>query len=876
MALVELAGALLLGVVAIGKRPQRVGGDEQVVVGRTLVQVARVGPGVGHVALHPLAGAAAELDHQAVIPEPAAVFELVDALVLRVHAVGRQIHGGRIRAHVLAVRVLDGVGDRLGGRADVQVARHEELDAAAGDVGHGDAHRARDFALDAEVPHLRVRRGQPRVGEAHAGGARREVGAVACEIVREHGAGGELRRVGVLQRDGPLLDAVALEQVAEQRPRHARIEDAVARAHDGLRALVQGQGEADARGEVLLRLADAARLRIVRVDDVGLEELGVFIPHAVVQRQPAGHLELVLREEVPVADEEVDLRPAEGLLVALPALAAVEVGQVLRKGGEGGVGVGAAAVVQQVDNVLRVREVNAELRRVAAFEPRQVVDELEAVLGGLHARQEGGHAEVALALHAELAEKPVWRGELRVDRVVQAVLHVAEPRFIDQRGRQQPGVGEAREARADARVAVVAHAGAGVQRGLGLDAVGREPVHHVAAEGERVALIGAPVELAEHGVLVGVALHLPEEALEVVDGVLALLGRGRSAAGPDELPGGGEQLRVGHRAGQREVAAGDFAVKEVEQLVAPDGAADGAARLVAPLGRVEGGVAVARVEVLVAEEPEPGAMHLVGAALGDGVDDAADGAAEFGREARALHLELLHGVLADVGADARAAGVFVVVALRGVVAVGEKRVAAGHAAEGDQAEGAVFRDAGRQQHEAVHAAAIDRQVHDVAVLDHLRDAGLELVDHRSRVRHGDLLHLRLHVENDVQRHVLAHQHLDLLRFPGGEAGLAHRDLIARGRRQRRRREQARFIGFQIAPDAERRVADHHRRAGNHGASCIPNRSVDCAQTGQRLRVRRRRPEADQTANQIDCLLEQAETPRSGVNTSISHHPLKGG
>ena len=117
--------------------------------------------------------------------------------------------------------------------------------------------------------------------------------------------------------------------------------------------------------------------------------------------------------------------------------------------------------------------------------------------------------------------------------------------------------------------------------------------------------------------------------------------------------------------------------------------------------------------------------------LGDGVDNAAHGAAEFGREAVGQHLEFLHGILRNLAADARAAGILVIETVGGVVAVGKERIAHGDAAEADQAELSIVGHRGRQQHEAVHAAAVDRQIVDLRLRYRRRHAAFGVFHQRS-------------------------------------------------------------------------------------------------------------------------------------------------
>ena len=90
-------------------------------------------------------------------------------------------------------------------------------------------------------------------------------------------------------------------------------------------------------------------------------------------------------------------------------------------------------------------------------------------------------------------------------------------------------------------------------------------------------------------------------------------------------------------------------------------------------------------------------MVFVGSAAGDGVDDAAHGAAEFGGIAVAENLKLLNGVLGNLGGDSGASGILAIEAIGGVVAVGHEGVASRDAVETDQPEGTVASDAGSEK-----------------------------------------------------------------------------------------------------------------------------------------------------------------------------------
>src|SRR5208337_1035182 len=87
------------------------------------------------------------------------------------------------------------------------------------------------------------------------------------------------------------------------------------------------------------------------------------------------------------------------------------------------------------------------------------------------------------------------------------------------------------------------------------------------------------------------------------------------------------------------------------------------------------------------QEVKRTAVNLIAAALGDGVDHAAHGAAIFGGEVGGDYLEFLHRVGRDLRLDAGSSRVLVVELLGIIVAVQQEGVVAGHAAECEQPEG---------------------------------------------------------------------------------------------------------------------------------------------------------------------------------------------
>src|ERR1700735_432131 len=104
--------------------------------------------------------------------------------------------------------------------------------------------------------------------------------------------------------------------------------------------------------------------------------------------------------------------------------------------------------------------------------------------------------------------------------------------------------------------------------------------------------------------------------------------------------------------------------KEAEHAVFHDGASERAAELVSPIStfrRIGNVLCVGLpVQVLVAEKLETAAMKLVGARLGEHVDDAVAGAPLLSRKTMGDHLKLLNGFQAD-GLEQSAVEIFVVV-----------------------------------------------------------------------------------------------------------------------------------------------------------------------------------------------------------------------
>ena len=140
-------------------------------------------------------------------------------------------------------------------------------------------------------------------------------------------------------------------------------------------------------------------------------------------------------------------------------------------------------------------------------------------------------------------------------------------------------------------------------------------------------------------------------------------------------------------------------------------------------------------------------MNLIGAALGGGVDDGAGGAAILGAVVAGLHAELADRVRRQlhhlVGKALVAGAVGVVIHAidheiveRAALAVDvERRVAAGRAAVLEHG----LADAGSQQREIRIGAAVQRQIDDRGVADHVAAAAGIGLDGGCGARHFDRL-----------------------------------------------------------------------------------------------------------------------------------------
>ena len=396
------------------------------------------------------------------------------------------------------------------------------------------------------------------------------------------------------------------------------------------------------------------------------------------------------------------------------------------------------------------------------------------------------------------------------------------------------------------------------------DAVGRRPVGgHV----ERLVDVLRVVEVVRRRQAVGagqVPVQLAEQRV-VVDRVIDRLPFVLAAVRAEEVQQG-EALTVGAAVDQRfvgadrrradrarradrlrqvgalQVLADAFEGEEVERLVALHRPADRAAELLA----VEiserlavGGVRRQPFEALMVEERS---LHVVGARLGHHVDDAAGGAAEFGRRAVGDDLEFLDRFEGDVDRGPLSADLLAEEAV-GVVAAVEADVVEDPALAGEGDLVAV-----RSLHDA-DARGEGQEILELAAEDRCRlDGPLVERTGRGRPRRFHRLCLRRHRHGFGNRGDL-HRGSQADRFANGDGDvLLHerrkpRQLERHGvapRRQLQRDEAAVAIGDERAGQVGVDVLDFDIDAREDGAAGVGDGGIDDAGGDLRLRRERRR------------------------------------
>src|SRR6266849_184024 len=311
----------------------------------------------------------------------------------------------------------------------------------------------------------------------------------------------------------------------------------------------------------------------------------------------------------------------------------------------------------------------------------------------------------------------------------------------------------------------------------------------------------------------------------------------------------GAEHRAGDAAGSSErdtevlageVFANTFASGEEEQLVLDKRAAEAAAELVAAeiierLAVGGGGGEGFRAEVL-----KGAAVNVVGARLGDDVDDPACGAAEFGIGAAGHHLEFSDCFEGDVDSSALAAHLLAEEAIVVITAI-----------EADVVEDAALAidvdfiavrtlgnaDAGGQGEQVFKFTTQNGRLGDGGLIERRRTDRFGDLDDRD-IGGGDLLGDSRNLHGHRDGDDLTDGELHILLEDGGEAGLADGELIA-ARREAQKGEVAIRIGFVRLCEIGIEILGFHRGAGNASAALIDDIPLHGAAGGLRRRPSRR-------------------------------------
>ena len=291
-----------------------------------------------------------------------------------------------------------------------------------------------------------------------------------------------------------------------------------------------------------------------------------------------------------------------------------------------------------------------------------------------------------------------------------------------------------------------------------------------------------------------------------------------------------------------------FEADQEEALVADDRAAQRAAKLVAPQPQPLFVEEAARVQHLVAQVLKRRAMELIRPGTHRDADNAARKAAVFGREARSDYAELLDCVqrwphlrpAADRIAVADAIDVEISLITAGAIdrREGSLPAPAGH-------------HAGHQEREVGEIAALQRQVLDLFVDDHIAfdRAALE-IDRRSgradRHRLGDCADL----ERYIDAQLLSRLQLKVSANEAGEPIGFHGEFI-RTRNQADQGIVARFVRPHLRLDPGFDVLDGNVRTGNHGVCRVGHDAGHASQAHLGLRGHghgeRKQPKPNRTA-----------------------------
>ena len=347
-----------------------------------------------------------------------------------------------------------------------------------------------------------------------------------------------------------------------------------------------------------------------------------------------------------------------------------------------------------------------------------------------------------------------------------------------------------------------------------------------------------------------------------------------------ERPGGGIECRLeswivveeSHRVGletdqPRRVVDRDglvahlaFVVGKVEEFVAAQRAADGAAKLLPPVRRLRNAVdvvdGVVGIECGVQNVVVGVAMHLVAAAASDRVDQAPAGLAELGFKTGAGHLKFLDHVFAELKWNRPASNLL---GEKSVVVVGAvHRViveVAGDAVEADHPKIAVRGRSRREQDKVGEIAAVQRQRINALLTHHCPQRRCGGIHERNRRGDGQSSFHRLdrqlrtnvgrgaHIDDDLGRGKLKARFFD-----GNPIG---------ARRQIKKNKESVAVRRLCRCNSCGLVARRHRGARHNRFRGIQHGAFQAAAVGARLRMEHSRQQEEG-----QCATSQRTSQRS--------------
>src|SRR5262249_38670515 len=137
-----------------------------------------------------------------------------------------------------------------------------------------------------------------------------------------------------------------------------------------------------------------------------------------------------------------------------------------------------------------------------------------------------------------------------------------------------------------------------------------------------------------------------------------------------------------------------------------------------------------------------------------------------------------------------------------VIAVEQKAVSVGDASKSEQPEGAIVRDAWRQQDERVNAAAVDGQIENLSRIDYAGHIRLAVINKLRGAVYLDFSGRLANRQCDIETKILPDLKRQILCIVFSESRSGHRDRVAGAWSQRWRGKESGIISSEVARNSE--------------------------------------------------------------------------